>query len=257
MTKGRPGAGAALEQAIRDDLGANVELDPREEALLAAAVRQADDVAALEADVAERGHVVDGGLNPAVREVRQGASRSLGSWRGSTCRRQPTRPSCGPSEPLAPDGSGRRDPSPQARGRAHLRARVRPNDGSRADHGRPQRRGSRGRLAPSRRRDHGDVADAGRQSPVGLVGLRALRGATAAGAGCRRGPLAEIGQLTKEECAALAKRAAEARVQIETGQQHYYASGQGRRLDFEQEAIDLWRRVQEALRVGTAVSPRP
>jgi hypothetical protein len=70
MTKS--GAGAALERAIRDDLPANVELDPREEVLLAAAARQADDIAALEADIAKRGHVVDGAVNPSVREVRQG-----------------------------------------------------------------------------------------------------------------------------------------------------------------------------------------
>ena len=65
--------GAALEKVIRDDIPPNVELDPREEALLAAAVQQADDVAALEADIAKRGHVLDGGhVNPSVREVRQG-----------------------------------------------------------------------------------------------------------------------------------------------------------------------------------------
>jgi hypothetical protein len=65
--------GAALEQTIRGDLPAHVELDPREEALLGAAARQADDIAALEADIADRGHVVDGGaVNPSVREVRQG-----------------------------------------------------------------------------------------------------------------------------------------------------------------------------------------
>ena len=46
--------------------------DPREEALLAAAARQADDVAALEADITKRGHVVDGLVNPSVREARQG-----------------------------------------------------------------------------------------------------------------------------------------------------------------------------------------
>ena len=64
---------AALEKVIRDDIPPNVELDPREEALLAAAVQQADDVAALEADIAKRGHVLDGGhVNPSVREVRQG-----------------------------------------------------------------------------------------------------------------------------------------------------------------------------------------
>jgi hypothetical protein len=65
--------GAALAKTIRDDLPEHVELDPREEALLRAAEAQADDVAALEADIRERGHVLDGGLvNPSVREARQG-----------------------------------------------------------------------------------------------------------------------------------------------------------------------------------------
>jgi hypothetical protein len=73
MTKGQIGAGAALEKVIRDDLPPQVELDPREEVLLMAAARQADDIAALEADVRDRGHVLDSGLvNPSVREVRQG-----------------------------------------------------------------------------------------------------------------------------------------------------------------------------------------
>ena len=57
---------------IRDDILAGVEFDTREEALLEAAVRQADDIAALEADIANRGHVVDELVNPSVREVRQG-----------------------------------------------------------------------------------------------------------------------------------------------------------------------------------------
>jgi len=71
MTNGQLGAGVALEKMIRDDLPPHVELDPREEALLAAAAKQADDIAALSADVAERGHIVDGLVNPSVREVRQ------------------------------------------------------------------------------------------------------------------------------------------------------------------------------------------
>ncbi|HKH14518.1 MAG TPA: hypothetical protein VKA47_07675 [Solirubrobacterales bacterium] len=65
-------AGAALEKVIRDDLPPNVELDPREELLLRAAAAQADDVAALEADIRERGHIVDGTVSASVREVRQG-----------------------------------------------------------------------------------------------------------------------------------------------------------------------------------------
>jgi hypothetical protein len=44
----------------------------REEALLAAAARQADAIEALEADVAERGYGVGSRLNPAVPEARQG-----------------------------------------------------------------------------------------------------------------------------------------------------------------------------------------
>lgn len=69
----QPGAGAQLEKVIRDDLPAEVELDPREILLLRAASAQADDVAALEADIRARGHVIDGGVvNPSVREARQG-----------------------------------------------------------------------------------------------------------------------------------------------------------------------------------------
>ena len=65
-------AGAALEKVIRGDLPEGVELDPREETLLRAAAAQADDIAALESAIRERGHVRDDGfLNPAVREVRQ------------------------------------------------------------------------------------------------------------------------------------------------------------------------------------------
>ena len=72
------GAGAALERAIRDDVGELAELDPREEMLLMAAARQADDIAALEADIADRGHILDTGtLNASVREVRQ-ARTALG-----------------------------------------------------------------------------------------------------------------------------------------------------------------------------------
>jgi hypothetical protein len=49
-----------------------VELDEREQVLLAAATRQADDVEALEVDITERGRVVDGKVNPCVMEARQG-----------------------------------------------------------------------------------------------------------------------------------------------------------------------------------------
>jgi hypothetical protein len=64
-------AGAALEREIRKAVPPGVEFDEREEALLAAAANQADDIAALEADIRDRGHVVDGVVNPSVREVRQ------------------------------------------------------------------------------------------------------------------------------------------------------------------------------------------
>ena len=65
-------AGQALSRTIRRGLPPGVELDEREEALLAAAARQADAVQALEADVAERGYVVGSRLNPSVPEARQG-----------------------------------------------------------------------------------------------------------------------------------------------------------------------------------------
>jgi hypothetical protein len=65
-------AGERLSRAILAGLPVGVELDEREQALLAAAAKQADDVAALEANIAERGRVVDGRLNPAVLEARQG-----------------------------------------------------------------------------------------------------------------------------------------------------------------------------------------
>jgi len=58
--------------------------------------------------------------------------------------------------------------------------------------------------------------------------------------------LAELGELTEEEYAALAKRASEAKAQLETGIESYVATGAGDRINFEQEAIDLWERVQEA-----------
>ena len=53
-----------------------------------------------------------------------------------------------------------------------------------------------------------------------------------------------------EERADLAEQAEEAKARIERGDQHYVAVGQGRRIDFERRAIDLWGRVQEALDRG-------
>jgi len=72
MPERKLSAGARLERAIRADLPPHVELDPREELLLAAASRQADDIADLERDILKRGRVVCGAVNPAVREARQG-----------------------------------------------------------------------------------------------------------------------------------------------------------------------------------------
>ena len=60
--------------------------------------------------------------------------------------------------------------------------------------------------------------------------------------------LAKLGELTEAECAALARHAAEARAQLDSGIQCYVATGGGRRLNFEQRPIDLWERAQEALR---------
>ena len=66
-------AGERLTEAIHAALAPNTELDEREQALLDAAAAQADDLSALEADIRDRGHVLeDGRLNSSVREVRQG-----------------------------------------------------------------------------------------------------------------------------------------------------------------------------------------
>ena len=72
------GAGEALVASIIQGLPPGVELDERETALLDVAARQADDIARLEAEIAERGVRVPGSragheiLNPAISEVRQG-----------------------------------------------------------------------------------------------------------------------------------------------------------------------------------------
>jgi uncharacterized protein with von Willebrand factor type A (vWA) domain len=63
-------------EAIREGLPPGVELDEREEALLDLAARQARDVAAAEADIAERGYLITGSrgqnmINPSVSEARQ------------------------------------------------------------------------------------------------------------------------------------------------------------------------------------------
>ena len=65
-------AGERLSRTVRAGLPVGVELDEREQALLAAAAKQADDIEALEADISERGRVIEGRLNPCVQEARQG-----------------------------------------------------------------------------------------------------------------------------------------------------------------------------------------
>jgi len=77
MAEKAESAGVGLEQSIRKALPPGVKLDEREEALLAAAAGQADAVAALEAGIASRGHMVPsarGGMvvNRGVAEARQG-----------------------------------------------------------------------------------------------------------------------------------------------------------------------------------------
>jgi uncharacterized protein with von Willebrand factor type A (vWA) domain len=66
-----------LVAAIREGLPPGVELDEREEAILDLAARQAADLAAAEADVRDRGYLVEGSraqkvLNPSIAEARQG-----------------------------------------------------------------------------------------------------------------------------------------------------------------------------------------
>jgi uncharacterized protein with von Willebrand factor type A (vWA) domain len=71
-------AGRALVESILKGLPPGIELDERERTLLDQAARQADDIAALEADIAEQGIRVPGSraghtvLNPAISEARQG-----------------------------------------------------------------------------------------------------------------------------------------------------------------------------------------
>lgn len=74
---GLASAGKRLWRAIVGDLAAGLELDERELAILAAAGRQADAVAALERSIARDGHMLRGAagqrrLNAAVTEARQG-----------------------------------------------------------------------------------------------------------------------------------------------------------------------------------------
>ncbi len=86
MTK-TPDPGLEMVEAIRTGLPPGVELDEREEAILDLAARQARDVAAAEADIADRGYLVDGSrgqqvLNPSIAEVRQ-SRLALGKLLGS------------------------------------------------------------------------------------------------------------------------------------------------------------------------------
>jgi uncharacterized protein with von Willebrand factor type A (vWA) domain len=69
--------GTQLIESIIAGLPPGVELDEREQAVLSLAAAQARDVAALEADIATRGHLVEGSrgqqvLNPSISEARQG-----------------------------------------------------------------------------------------------------------------------------------------------------------------------------------------
>jgi hypothetical protein len=68
-------AGARLVGSIRNGLPPGVELDEREEALLDLAARQANDVASLEADIAERGVRVQERRHES--KLLHGSSRSL------------------------------------------------------------------------------------------------------------------------------------------------------------------------------------
>jgi hypothetical protein len=60
---------------------------------------------------------------------------------------------------------------------------------------------------------------------------------------------AELGELSEEEIADLARRAAEAKAIIDSGKPRGYVStGGGGPIDIEQDAVDLWERVQKALK---------
>jgi hypothetical protein len=76
MTKKASDPGTQLVEAICAGLPTGDELDEREDAILDLAARQARDVAAAEADIADRGYLVPGSrdqqvLNPSIAEVRQ------------------------------------------------------------------------------------------------------------------------------------------------------------------------------------------
>lgn len=66
----------SMIDAIRDGLPSGIELDEREEAILDLAGRQAQDVKRAEADIENRGYLVEGSrgqsvINPSVSEARQ------------------------------------------------------------------------------------------------------------------------------------------------------------------------------------------
>jgi hypothetical protein len=70
-----------MVEAIRGGLPPGVELDEREEAILDLAARQARDVAAAEADITNRGYLVEGSRGQSVvnPKCRRGASGAAGA----------------------------------------------------------------------------------------------------------------------------------------------------------------------------------
>ncbi|HEY6652884.1 MAG TPA: hypothetical protein VI028_02035 [Solirubrobacterales bacterium] len=110
----KAGAGAALVESIIKGLPPGIELDERERTLLDQAARQADDIAALEADIAEQGIRVPGSraghtvLNPALSEARQGRL-ALGKLLGALELPESASDASRRKEPLRPAGSERAD----------------------------------------------------------------------------------------------------------------------------------------------------
>ena len=114
----KAGAGAALVESIIKGLPPGIELDERERTLLDQAARQADDIAALEADIAEQGirvpePVIPSSIRRSPRLDREG-SRWESSWAPWSCPRALQMRAGEPKEPLRPAGSERAD------GAAHL-----------------------------------------------------------------------------------------------------------------------------------------
>jgi hypothetical protein len=108
MPKGREGAGGALTRAILGGLPPGVELDEREQALLAMASRQADDKAAFEADIADRAMRSTVGLiQPSPRRGRDGR-RGAGCCPASTCPSHSRSRRCGRRRPRTRAAENRR-----------------------------------------------------------------------------------------------------------------------------------------------------